>query len=171
MPDHLWMFCGPGDRGTISEALKGCVGKPGQDSSEVIAHRDVKAATAFDYRDNSGYSRPGLLTPDVDPVASANCDGSHRILGDVGAELQFRIIEEADQPFPDAQRVGTTLAGSALGQHRLAHLLKMSADPGEQRRSLLMAQSVACGMVPALVACLGIDGEQLVDQFHRADGG
>ena len=34
-----------------------------------------------------------------------------------------------------------------------------------------MAQSVTGDMVHVLVACLGIDREQLVDQFHRADRG
>jgi hypothetical protein len=86
MPDHLWVFCGPGDRGTISEALKGCVGKPGQDSSEVIAHRDVKAATAFDYSWSSVapmlVSRENLAASEVDGIVYAiggdtpNLDGT-----------------------------------------------------------------------------------------------
>jgi len=167
MPCYLWMICGPGGRGTVGESLKGRVGKPGQDVSEVIAYGDVEAATAFDHGDDSGYWRSGLLAPDMDPVASANCDGPHRILGGVGAQFQFRKIEEADQPFPDAQRVGTALAGSALGQHRLAHLLDVSADPDEQRRSLLVAQSMAGGMVHVFVACLGIRHQALVDDPVR----
>ena len=81
------------------------------------------------------------------------------------------IIEEADEPFPDGKRVAARLAGSAFGQHRLAHLQDVSADLGEQRRSLLMAQNMASGVVHLLVASLGIDREQLAHQFHRADRG
>jgi hypothetical protein len=44
------------------------------------------------------------------------------------------------------------------------------ADLIEQRRCVLLAQSMACGMIHLFVPRLGIDGEQLVDQFHRADG-
>jgi hypothetical protein len=87
------MFYDPGGRGTISEAVKRSVCKPRQDVGEVMAHRDVEPATAFDHGDDCGYSRSGLLAPDMDPVASANGDGPHRILCDVGAELQFLIIE------------------------------------------------------------------------------
>jgi hypothetical protein len=56
------MFCGPCGRGTIWEALKSRVGKAWQDVGEVIAYRDVETATAFDHRNDSGYSRSGLLT-------------------------------------------------------------------------------------------------------------
>ncbi len=48
----------------------------GQDIGEVIAYRDVEAATAFDHRDDGGDSRSGLLAPDMNPVASADCDDS-----------------------------------------------------------------------------------------------
>src|SRR3954462_6011886 len=171
MPDLLWMFCGPCRWGTISEALTGCVGKGGQDVGEVFAYGDVEAATAFDRRDDCRYSRSGLLTPDMDPVASADRYGPHRILRKVVAEFQFRIIEEADQSFPDTQCVAAALAGSALGQHRLAHLLDASADLSQQRRSFLVAQSVSGSVVHVFIACLSIDGEQLIDQFHRADRG
>lgn len=122
------MFCGPSGRGRISEALKGRIGKAWQDVGEVIAYRDVEAATAFDHREDSGYSQSGLLIPDMDPVAPAEGDGPHGVLGEVVAEFQFRIIEEADRSFPDAQCVGTALAGSALGQHRLAHVLDVSVE-------------------------------------------
>jgi hypothetical protein len=74
MPNCIWMFCGPGGRGTIGEALKGCVGEAWQDVGEVIAYRDVEATAAFDHRNDCGYSGPGLLTPDMDPVSSVDCD-------------------------------------------------------------------------------------------------
>jgi hypothetical protein len=61
----------PGGRGTINEAMKGRIGKAWQDVGEVIAHWDLEAASAFDHRDDCGYARPGLLTPDMDPVSFA----------------------------------------------------------------------------------------------------
>jgi hypothetical protein len=48
------MFCGPGGRGTINEAMKGRIGKAWQDVGEVIAHWDLEAAAAFDHRDDCG---------------------------------------------------------------------------------------------------------------------
>jgi hypothetical protein len=66
------MFCGPGGRSTVNEALKGRVRKSRQDVGEVIAYWDVETATALDHRYDNGYSRSGLLTPDMDPVASAD---------------------------------------------------------------------------------------------------
>src|SRR5215469_224328 len=102
MPDRLWMIRGPGGGGTISEALKGRIGKAGQDVGKVIAYRDFEAATAFDHRDDCSYSRSGLLTADMDPVASADGDGPHGVLGEVVAKFQLWIIEEANQSFPNA---------------------------------------------------------------------
>jgi len=139
MPCYLWMFLRPCGRGKFCDALQRCVGKPRQDIGEVIAYRDVEATTAFDHRDDGGYARPGLFASDVDPVASSDCYGPHRILGKIVAELQFGMIEEADQLFPNSQRVSAGLAGGAAGQHRLAHLQDVTADIGEQRRSFPVA--------------------------------
>src|SRR4051812_432842 len=58
-----------------------------QDVGKIIAYRDFEATTAFDHRGYCGYTRSGLFTPDVDPVFSANCDGPHRILGEVVAKF------------------------------------------------------------------------------------
>ena len=74
MPDHLWMLCGPGGRGTIGGVVNSRVGQAWQDVGEVIAYRDVETVTAFDHRNDSGYSRSGLLTADMDPVTSADGD-------------------------------------------------------------------------------------------------
>ena len=46
----------------------------------------------------------------------------------VVAELQFGIIEEADQLFPNDKSVSAGLAGSATGQHRLVHVDDVGAD-------------------------------------------
>src|SRR5579863_9482723 len=139
MPNHLRVFCGPGGGGKVRDSLKGRVAKPRQDVSEVIAHWDFEPTTAFDDRHDRGYAWSGLLAPNMDPVAPANGDGPHRIFCDVGTEFQFRIIEEAYQPFPNAQRVGAAFAGSALGQHHLGHVFDVSSDLIQQRWSFLVA--------------------------------
>src|SRR6266567_1457067 len=151
------MFCGPRSRGNFWDALDGCVCKAGQDVGEVVAHWDFEAAAAFDYREDRGYTWPGLFTSDVDPVFSTQGHAAHGIFREVVAELQFQIIEEADELFPDSHRVVAGLTGSAFGQHRLTHLQDVSADLGEKRRGLLVAQSMAGGMVHVAVARLGID--------------
>src|ERR1700738_2590076 len=99
------MFCDPRSRGYVCDALDGCVCKAGQDVGEVVAHWDFEAAAAFDYREDRGYTRAGLFTSDMDPVFSTQGHAAHGILREVVAELQFRIIEEADELFPDGQRV------------------------------------------------------------------
>jgi hypothetical protein len=139
--------------------LKRCVRKPGQDVGEVIAHWDFKASAAFDHGDYGGYTRSGRFAPDVDPVAAAKGDRPHGVFRQVVTELQFGMIEEAYQFFPNGKRVSAGLAGSAAGQPCLAHIEYVIADFVEQRRSLLVAQSMACGVVHAFVSCLSIDCE------------
>ena len=153
------MLRGPGCWSEICDALKRCVRESGQDVGEVIAHWDFEAAAAFDHGDDSGHTRSGRFAPDVDPVAAAESDRPHGILRKVVAELQFWIIEEANQLLPNGKRVSAGLPGSALGQHRLAHLEDVRVDLGDQRRSLLMAQSMACGVVHLFVPRLSVDGE------------
>lgn len=72
MPNCIWIFGGPGGRSAISEVVQWRIGETWQDVGEVIAHRDLQAATAFDHREDSRYPRSGVLTPDMDPIASAD---------------------------------------------------------------------------------------------------
>jgi len=51
----------------------------------------------------------------VDPVAAADGNGPYGVLGKVIAELQFGIIEEANQLLPNSKRVSAGLAGSVVG--------------------------------------------------------
>src|SRR6266567_1498794 len=109
MAHYLRMFCGPGSRGKVSEVLKGRVRESGQDVGEVVAHRDFEPAAAFDHGEDSGYARSGLFTADVDPVFSTQGYAAHGVFRQVVAKFQLGIIEEADQRFPDAQRVAAGL--------------------------------------------------------------
>ena len=56
MPRYLWVFLRPDGRGKVGDALKGRVHESRQDIGEVIVYRDVETATAFDHRDDGGYS-------------------------------------------------------------------------------------------------------------------
>jgi len=82
--------------------------------------------------DDNGHPRSGGFAPDVDPVASAEGDRPHGVLRKVVAELQFGIIEEAGQLYPNSKSVSAGLAGSTTGQSRLAHLDDMSEDFSER---------------------------------------
>jgi hypothetical protein len=37
----------------------------------------------------------------MNPVGPAQGDGTHRILGEIGAQFQFWMIQEAREPRPD----------------------------------------------------------------------
>ena len=64
------MVGGLGGRCKFGEALDGCIGESGQDVSEVVAHRDLDAAVAFDDGEDCGQARSGLLSADVDQDAT-----------------------------------------------------------------------------------------------------
>ena len=42
--------------------------------AEVVAHRDLEPAAAFNHRQDGGHTRPSLLAADVDPVLAAQRD-------------------------------------------------------------------------------------------------
>jgi hypothetical protein len=46
----------------------GVLASPGEDGAEVVAHRDLEPAAAFNHRQDGGHTRPSLLAADVDPV-------------------------------------------------------------------------------------------------------
>ena len=69
--------------GELGEALDGSAGKPGQDIGEIFADGQAESAAAFDDGEDCGHLRSGLLTAEVDPVAAADGDGAHGVLGEV----------------------------------------------------------------------------------------
>src|ERR1700733_11789744 len=149
----------PGCRGKFCGALEWRVCKSWKDSGQVITDRDVEPAAAFNNGEDCCDAWAGVFAADMDPVGAAQGDGTHRILGEIVAQFQFWIVEEACQSRPDRQRVAGSLACGALGQHRLAHLQDVTADLVEQRRSFLLSESMAAGAIHVVVARLGIDGE------------
>jgi len=61
----------PSCGGEFGDALDGRVGEPREDGAEVVAHRDLEPAAAFNHRQDGGHTRPSLLAADVDPVLAA----------------------------------------------------------------------------------------------------
>ena len=109
------VFGEPGCGSELGDALYGGVGKPRQDIGEVIADGYVEPATAFDHGDDGGYSRSGLLAPDMDPVASATAMGliefSARLLLSSSSAYSRKLISRFHMP----ERISAAFACSALG--------------------------------------------------------
>src|ERR1700677_2905807 len=95
----------PGARRKFWGALEWRVRKPWKDVGEVITDRDVEPAAAFNNGEDGSDAWAGVFAADMDPVGAAQGDGTHRILGDIVAQFQFWIVEEACKPGPDRQRV------------------------------------------------------------------
>jgi hypothetical protein len=161
----------PGDRCQFCDALDWCVCKSWKDVGQVITDRDVEPAAAFNNGEDCRDAWAGVFAADMDPVGPAHGDGTHRIFGEIVAQFEFWMVEEACKSRPDRKRVARSLACGALGQHCLAHRHDVTADLVEQRRSFLLSQSMAAGKIHVPVARLGIDREQLVHKVHRPDRG
>jgi len=81
------------------------VGKSGKHRSQVIADGDIDSAAGFDDRENGGDFGSGLLAADVDPVFATKRNRSHGVFGKVGAQLEFRVVQEERQFLPKGQGV------------------------------------------------------------------
>ena len=85
---------------------------------------------------------------------------------------EFWIIEETCKSCRDGKCVAASLSRGALRHHRLA--LRQGCDCGSglsKGGAFWLLESMAAGVIHVVVARLGIDGEQLVHKFHRADRG
>ena len=131
--DKCGCLCSPGGRGKFWDALEWRVCKSWKDSGQVITDWEVEPAAAFNNGEDCCDAWAGVFAADMDPVGAAQGDGTHRILGEIVAQFQLRIVEEACQSRPDRKCVAASLARSALGQHRLAHGQDVSTDPGRER--------------------------------------
>jgi hypothetical protein len=72
--------------------------------------------TGFDDRNDSGDSWFSLLTSDVDSIFASKSDRAHRLFGQIIAQFQLGIFQEATEPTPKRQRVSAGFGQSALGQ-------------------------------------------------------
>ena len=85
--------------------MDGCIGETGEDSGQVFAHGDVHPSAGFDDREDGGDFRSGLLTADVDPVFATERHRAHGVFGEVVAQFEFRVFEEACEFRPKCQCV------------------------------------------------------------------
>jgi hypothetical protein len=76
----------------------------------VFPDRDLESAGGFNDGEDCGNTWSGLLVSDVGPVATANRHRAHGVLGEVVAQLQFCIVEEAREFFLQPKSVGRCLA-------------------------------------------------------------
>ena len=86
--------------GEFGDALDGRVGEPREDGAEVLAHRDLEPAAAFNHRQDGGHARPACSLPMciqfLRPIATGCMEFSARLF----RKFQLRMIEEAGQLLP-----------------------------------------------------------------------
>jgi hypothetical protein len=73
------MSRGLGGRGKFCDALEWRVCKSWKDVGEVITDRDIEPAAAFNTGEDCRDAWAGVFAADMDPVGSAQGDGTHRI--------------------------------------------------------------------------------------------
>jgi hypothetical protein len=83
------------------------IGKPGENSGKVVAHRNFQPAAAFHDRENRRNLRSCLWAADVYPVLATQSHGTHGLLREVIAQFKFWIFQESGKReeawlFPDA---------------------------------------------------------------------
>src|ERR1019366_2916065 len=101
----LLLLSSPRRGGEGGEALDGNVSNTWQDGGQVVADRNLHPAAALHDRQNRRHLRSGLLAADVDPVLPAQRHGTHRVLRQIVAQLQFRVLQEACELLPQGGRV------------------------------------------------------------------
>jgi len=84
----------------LSHGLDGAIGQTRKDVFQVPADGDVEPAAALDHREDGGDLWTGFLAAQVQPVLPAKSYRPHRVLGEVGGELELRILEEQRQLLP-----------------------------------------------------------------------
>ena len=94
------------------------------------------------------------MTSDVYPISPAKSDRAHRVLGQVVAQFQLRIFQEATEPTPKRQRVVAGL-GESAGAVDTENLGRIVAE------LLLEAGAGAILTEVAAQACLGTTTQKI----------
>src|ERR1039457_1975009 len=138
--------------------------------SQVVTDRNLDSAAGLHDGQNRRHLRPGLLAAYMDPVFPAQRDRAHRVLREVGTQLQLGVLQEAGELPPLQECVDRRLPQRTRRQGSVAGCLEFSADGLHQWLGALQAPQVACGMVELVLTRQGVDPEQVIDQFHDASG-
>src|SRR5208282_1351513 len=160
----------PRRRGQAGKALDGNIGDTWQDGGQVVTDRDLHPAAALHDGQNRRHLRARFLAAYVDPVLPAQRHRTHGVLRQVVAQLQLRVLQEARELFPLRERVVCRLPQRTRRQASIAGCLDFPADYLHQWPGPLQTQDVACGVTEFLLACQGVDSEQLIDPFYDARG-
>jgi len=106
----------PRRRGEFRDLLKIDVGQSGQHCRQVLTHGNLQPHARFHDRQNRSDLGSSLWTAHVDAILSSNRDRPHRVLRDVVAQLEHRVLEKAAEPGPQSKRVFDRLAEFARRQ-------------------------------------------------------
>ena len=112
---------GVGSRGKLCQRQDGAILESGQDFCQVLARGNAEYATALRDAKNGRDLGAGLFAAEMQPVAAAQGDRSHRVFRKIGREFEHRMIEKQRQLRTQRQRVVHSLARLALWQHRALH--------------------------------------------------
>src|SRR5450759_797667 len=156
--------------GKVSKTMDGNVGNTRQNGGQVATDRNLDAAAGLHDGQNRRHLRPGLLAAYMDPVFPAQRDRAHRVLREVGTQLQHRVFQEAGELSPLQECVVRRLPQRTGRQGSVSGSLDFSTDGLHQWLGALQAPQVACGEIELVLTRQGVDPEQLIDQFHDARG-
>jgi hypothetical protein len=103
----------------------------------------------------------------MDPVFPPERNRSHRVLRQIGAQLDFGIFEKPGELMPQRKRAGDRLSRCAGRQRGKLRRLHFRFDGFGQRTRPLLSQNIALRMIHARLASLGIDLKKVVDPLHQ----
>jgi hypothetical protein len=128
----------PGRGSKFWEALDGEIGKPGKYRSQIVAHWEFQSTAAFHDRKDRRDFGSRLRASNVDPILPTESNGTHGVLRQVIAQLQFGIFQEPVELFPQRQRVVAGLGQGTTGQCRGACRFNLFPNPIQQRSRLFL---------------------------------
>src|ERR1039458_2197758 len=156
------MLGDPRSGSKLWEALDREIGKPGENRGQIAAHREFQPAAGFHNRENCRDLGARLWTADVYPVFSTQSHGTHGVLRQVVAQLQFGIFQKPCKFPPQRERVSAGLAECTGGQcHRLC-CLDLATDIIQERLGSFLTQSTSPSETNYSAASFRVDGKQFV---------
>jgi hypothetical protein len=94
--------------------LDGAISETGKNRGQIVAHWEFQPTTAFNHRKNRCDLRSRLRASYMDPIPPTKSYGTHRVLRQVIAQLQFGIFQESREFVPQGERVVAGLRPQAV---------------------------------------------------------
>src|ERR1039458_826498 len=136
------MLGDPRSGSKLWEALDREIDKPGKNRGQVVAHWEFQPAAGFHDRENRRNLRSRLWASDVDPILPTKSYGTHRVLRQVIAQLQFGIFQESCKFPPQCERVLAGLAECTGGQCNGLCCLDLATEIIQQGLGSCLTQSM-----------------------------